>query len=93
MPFIQRGPTHGIPFIEIRFVTRVPIGGGGEVETHVAEAEADGKRRLDDDVVVFRGVADESSGAQLKGLVALCIRESAAIRGISLVLQGVRRLQ
>ncbi|KAI5849716.1 hypothetical protein BZA05DRAFT_339212 [Tricharina praecox] len=65
MPFIQRGPTHDIPFIEIR---------------------------LDEDVVVFRGLAEESNGAMLKGLVALCIRDSVAIRGISLVLQGVRRL-
>jgi hypothetical protein len=48
---------------------------------------------LDEEVAVFRGTPEESNGALLRGLVALCIRESVAIRGITLVLQGVRRLR
>lgn len=65
MPFIQRGPTHNIPYIDVR---------------------------LDEDVVVFRGSSDESNGALLKGLVAVCVRETTKVQGISLTLQGVRRL-
>jgi hypothetical protein len=48
---------------------------------------------LDEDVVVFRGSAEESNGALLKGHVALCVRETTKVQGISLTLQGVRRLK
>ncbi|KAF8537349.1 hypothetical protein BDD12DRAFT_229906 [Trichophaea hybrida] len=66
MPFIQRGPTHDIPYLDIR---------------------------LDDDVVVLRGNVDESSGALLKGHIALCVHDPVTIKSITLVLQGVKRLQ
>ncbi|KAG0639464.1 hypothetical protein HOY80DRAFT_86908 [Tuber brumale] len=48
--------------------------------------------RLDDNVVVLRGTPEESAGAVLKGTLAFCITESAAIRSIALSLLGVRRL-
>lgn len=49
--------------------------------------------RLDDDVAVLRGSPEESGGALLNGLVALCVRETVSIKGIVLVLQGLKRLQ
>lgn len=44
-------------------------------------------------MVVLRGSPDESSGALLNGRVALCVREAVSIKGILLVLQGLKRLQ
>jgi hypothetical protein len=48
---------------------------------------------LDDDVAVLRGSVDESTGALLKGHIALCVHDTVAIKSITLVLQGVKRLQ
>lgn len=85
MPFIQRGPTHDIPYLDIRFANP---------SSAPQLASLTGLRcRLDDDVAVLRGSPGESSGALLNGRVALCVREAVSIKGIVLVLQGLKRLQ
>ena len=81
MPISRRGPTHDIPLLDIRFVFSDP-----------ARRQNTDPTSLDDDVLVFRGAPDESSGALLSGSLALCITNTASIRSITLVLQGIRRL-
>ena len=44
-------------------------------------------------MVVFRGSADESNGAVLKGHIAMCVHDTTALKSITLVLQGVKRLE
>ncbi|KAL7273571.1 hypothetical protein RUND412_003556 [Rhizina undulata] len=48
--------------------------------------------RLDEDVIVLRGSPAESAGALLRGRLAFCLRESVAVRSITLNLVGLKRL-
>lgn len=66
---------------------------GGRIELSSYNADSLRDHRPDDDVLIFRGPPNDGVGALLRGHVALCIRENTQIRSITLILQGIKRLQ